>query len=82
MMGGKAKEDSVMKTMVIFCLALLFFPVFLYFFSKAAFFEGTVSILLVKFLKHRYLFKIIANLKLCHKNCLFASVYFFKVKIM
>ena len=40
MMGGEAKQNSVFKTMILFSLAMLFLPVFLYFFSKSVFFEG------------------------------------------
>ena len=40
MMGGEAKQNSVFKTMILFSLAMLILPVFLYFFSKSAFFEG------------------------------------------
>ncbi|KAH3843218.1 hypothetical protein DPMN_116856 [Dreissena polymorpha] len=39
MMRSEEKENSVMKTMVLFSLAMLFFPVFLYFASKRMFFE-------------------------------------------
>ncbi|XP_045203476.1 vacuolar ATPase assembly integral membrane protein VMA21-like [Mercenaria mercenaria] len=39
MMGGREREDGVMKTMILFSLAMLFFPVFLYFFSKRMLFE-------------------------------------------
>lgn len=40
MMGSREREDGVMKTMILFSLAMLFFPVFLYFFSKRMLFEG------------------------------------------
>ena len=40
MMGGEEKQNSVFKTMILFSLAMCFLPVFLYFFSKSAFFEG------------------------------------------
>ncbi|KAL4230191.1 vacuolar ATPase assembly integral membrane protein vma21 [Mactra antiquata] len=40
MLGGRQAEEGVMKTMLIFSFAMLFFPVFLYFFSKSVFFEG------------------------------------------
>lgn len=43
MMVDKEKEDSVMKTMVLFCLSMIFFPVFLYFFTKRAFFEAIMG---------------------------------------
>ena len=43
MMGGEAKQNSVFKTMILFSLAMLSVPVFLYFFSKSIFFEGECS---------------------------------------
>ncbi|XP_052793408.1 vacuolar ATPase assembly integral membrane protein VMA21-like isoform X2 [Mya arenaria] len=43
MMGSKEKEDSVMKTMVLFSLAMMFFPVFIYFASKRMFFEAFIG---------------------------------------
>lgn len=39
-MKDEAHSNSVMKTMVLFSLAMIFFPVFLYFFTKAVIFEG------------------------------------------
>lgn len=39
-MKDEAHTNSVMKTMILFSLAMIFFPVFLYFFSKAVIFEG------------------------------------------
>ncbi|XP_052672921.1 vacuolar ATPase assembly integral membrane protein VMA21-like [Crassostrea angulata] len=43
-MKDEAHTNSVMKTMILFSLAMIFFPVFLYFFSKAVIFEGTMGI--------------------------------------
>ncbi|XP_060580008.1 vacuolar ATPase assembly integral membrane protein VMA21-like [Ruditapes philippinarum] len=39
MTGGRERDAGVMKTMIIFSLSMLFFPVFLYFFSKRMLFE-------------------------------------------
>ena len=47
MMGGEAKQNSVFKTMILFSLAMLSVPVFLYFFSKSIFFEGECSMNIV-----------------------------------
>jgi hypothetical protein len=37
------RENSVMKTMIFFSLAMLSLPIFLYFFSKSFLFEGEFS---------------------------------------
>ncbi|XP_048751697.1 vacuolar ATPase assembly integral membrane protein vma21-like [Ostrea edulis] len=44
MMTDEAKTNSVMKTMILFSLSMIFFPVFLYFFSKSVFFEAMMGI--------------------------------------
>ncbi|KAK3099627.1 hypothetical protein FSP39_007190, partial [Pinctada imbricata] len=44
MMGNdEAQNNSVMKTMILFSFAMLFLPIFLYFFSKSMFFEGVMG---------------------------------------
>ncbi|XP_062587477.1 vacuolar ATPase assembly integral membrane protein VMA21-like isoform X2 [Saccostrea cucullata] len=43
-MGDEARTNSVMKTMILFSLSMIFFPVFLYFFSKSMFFQGIMGI--------------------------------------
>ncbi|XP_069131500.1 vacuolar ATPase assembly integral membrane protein vma21-like [Argopecten irradians] len=41
MMGQTAEQNqSVMKTMILFSMAMLILPVFTYFFAKSFFFEG------------------------------------------
>ncbi|XP_060064797.1 vacuolar ATPase assembly integral membrane protein VMA21-like [Ylistrum balloti] len=41
MMGQTEEQNqSVMKTMILFSMAMLFLPVFSYFFTKSFFFEG------------------------------------------
>ena len=37
------RENSVMKTMIFFSLAMLSLPIFLYFFSKSFFFEALLG---------------------------------------